>query len=180
MLVVGTHGPQEVGEIHVLNPADCTLTAQRSVDRSRKLYKVEFAASPRTLVASGDAAAKAASLPGRRPRRARCGGAAARPHRAHARHGGGLRHSGCSAVCSSAPTSRCSTTSQNVLIKLEFAPPGRDACGVLRSPATCRRRRATCRWRRSTRARPRTWPPATRSRCTARSVTPRSTTSSCS
>ncbi|NUS59109.1 MAG: acyl-CoA dehydrogenase [Streptomycetaceae bacterium] len=61
VLVVGTvnNGDNGVSEIHVLNPADCTLTAQRSVDRSRKLYKVEFAASPETLVASGDAAAKA-------------------------------------------------------------------------------------------------------------------------
>jgi alkylation response protein AidB-like acyl-CoA dehydrogenase len=51
-LVVGTAD----GEIHVVNPADVTLTAQRSVDRSRKPYRVDFTPVPETLVASGDAA----------------------------------------------------------------------------------------------------------------------------
>ncbi|MDI2130285.1 acyl-CoA dehydrogenase family protein [Yinghuangia seranimata] len=55
VLVIGT----EDGEIHVVNPADCTLTAQRSVDRSRKLSAVAFTPAPETLVASGPAAAAA-------------------------------------------------------------------------------------------------------------------------
>ncbi|MGW9207636.1 acyl-CoA dehydrogenase family protein [Embleya sp. NPDC055664] len=41
------------GDLHVVTPADCVLTAQRSVDRSRKLFTVDFAPTARTLVASG-------------------------------------------------------------------------------------------------------------------------------
>ncbi|MFF7247871.1 acyl-CoA dehydrogenase family protein [Embleya sp. NPDC008237] len=41
------------GDLHVTDPGDCELTAQRSVDRSRKLYTVGFQPTPETLVASG-------------------------------------------------------------------------------------------------------------------------------
>lgn len=55
VLVVGLDN----GDLHVVNPADCELTAQRSVDRSRKLYTVAFTPTPETLVASNAGAALA-------------------------------------------------------------------------------------------------------------------------
>ncbi|MGC0422445.1 acyl-CoA dehydrogenase family protein [Embleya sp. AB8] len=48
LLVIGLDN----GDVHVTNPGDCVLTARRSVDRSRKLFTVDFAPTPETLVAS--------------------------------------------------------------------------------------------------------------------------------
>ncbi|WP_406297235.1 acyl-CoA/acyl-ACP dehydrogenase [Embleya sp. NBC_00888] len=49
LLVIGLDN----GELHVVEPGDCELTAQRSVDRSRKLHTVGFRPTDQTLVASG-------------------------------------------------------------------------------------------------------------------------------
>ncbi|NUU22309.1 MAG: acyl-CoA/acyl-ACP dehydrogenase [Streptomycetaceae bacterium] len=59
LLVIGLVTDAGETEIHVVNPADCTLVAQRSVDRGRKLFRVDFTPAPETLVGSGDAAAAA-------------------------------------------------------------------------------------------------------------------------
>lgn len=59
LLVVGLVSASGEAEIHVANPADHALVAQRSVDRSRKLFRVDFTPTPETLVASGPAAAAA-------------------------------------------------------------------------------------------------------------------------
>lgn len=59
VLVVGLVGASGEAEVHVANPADFDLVAQRSVDRSRKLFRVDFEPTPETLVASGPAAAAA-------------------------------------------------------------------------------------------------------------------------
>lgn len=58
VLVVGLETASGA-EIHVVDPADCELVAQRSVDRSRKLFRVGFTPSAETLVGSGDVAAAA-------------------------------------------------------------------------------------------------------------------------
>ncbi|UGQ09285.1 acyl-CoA/acyl-ACP dehydrogenase [Yinghuangia sp. ASG 101] len=59
LVVVGIAPADAPAEIHVVDPADCTLTAQVSVDRARKLFRVGFDPVPETLVASGPAAATA-------------------------------------------------------------------------------------------------------------------------
>jgi alkylation response protein AidB-like acyl-CoA dehydrogenase len=55
VLVIGLDN----GDVHVVSPTDRELTAQRSVDRSRKLYRVAFTPDPKTLVASNAQAALA-------------------------------------------------------------------------------------------------------------------------
>ncbi|HSA53504.1 MAG TPA: acyl-CoA dehydrogenase family protein [Yinghuangia sp.] len=59
LLVIGVAGEDASAEIHVVDPEECALTAQTSVDRSRNLFRVDFEPVPETLVAAGPAAAAA-------------------------------------------------------------------------------------------------------------------------
>ncbi len=59
LLVIGLTPDDAPAEIHVVDPGDCDVTAQVSVDRSRKLSRVEFEPAPESLVASGPEAATA-------------------------------------------------------------------------------------------------------------------------